>query len=54
MILNGRSISQMSGKRNNIIKARGQQITNKKHQRIAARNVFILFYALFNKIGSKI
>jgi hypothetical protein len=41
-ILNGSRMSQISGNRKSIIKARGQQITNKMHQRIIARKVRIL------------
>lgn len=40
-IRNGRRISQISGNRNSAANARGQQITNNRHQRIIVRNVRI-------------
>jgi hypothetical protein len=51
-ILNGSRISQISGKRNSIIKARGQHIANKIHHRIIARKVriSILFLSFVHKL----
>jgi len=43
-ILKGNNINQIIGNRIIISRAKGQQIMNKKHQRIKAKNVLIFFY----------
>jgi hypothetical protein len=47
MILNGKSSSQISGKRKINTSAIGQQSTNRIHQRITAINVFIALLMQF-------
>jgi uncharacterized membrane protein len=49
IILKGSRISHINGSRNNITSAMGQHITNKIHQSIMARIVFIILLDPFAK-----
>jgi len=49
IILKGRRINQISGRKNIRTNARGQHITNKIHQRIIARIVFMKVFVSSTK-----